>query len=225
MSDMPPPPPPAGAPDSDSGDNFGQFASGPPPWSGSAITGFVSSLLICVPIVSSLVGLIAGIMGISATSGGRRRGRGLAIAAIPISLITGAVSTLVVAMMVLSVRNLFEMRTTLAHIFDAGQLDDSDLQELIDAKMSEGLADSLTPADLRAWVEQVTDEHGSLAEVSMEMRDEPTPGGAQAVVVFPCRFVKGTVDVRVYNEVDIIAGMEFSIDNIEVGGHALRDAP
>lgn len=58
------------------------------PWSGLAIGGFVCSIIGCLPGVS-IVGLILGVVGIVQTRGGRRRGFGLAVAAIPISLVTG----------------------------------------------------------------------------------------------------------------------------------------
>ena len=60
------------------------------PWSVAAIAGLVLSLLGC-SLIGAVLGLILGIVGITRTRGGRRRGMGLAIAAIPISLGTGLI--------------------------------------------------------------------------------------------------------------------------------------
>jgi hypothetical protein len=226
MATFPPPPPiDPGSSDAQNDDNFAQFEGGPPPWSGSAITGFVSSLLICIPVVSSLVGLIAGIMGISSTAGGRRRGRGLAIAAIPISLLTGVGWAYGLMIMVKSATSLMEMKTTVEQVFKARDLSDEDVQALIESSMSERAAASTTPAKIREWVEKVKADQGSLAEVTLNMRVEPMPGTTTTVLVFPCRFVNGTADVRVISAVSLKDGMKFLIDDIKVGGHSLHNEP
>ena len=226
MPTMPPPPPmgPQGEP-ARSDDNFAQIAVGPPPWSKSAITGFVSSLLICIPVVPSLVGLIAGVMGISSTSGGRRRGRWLAVAAIPISLLTGAGWAFGIMFMVAGIQGLLDMAGTVEQVFQARDLSDTDLQEFIDSNMSERAAEVTTPARIREWVEQVVAENGSLAEVMLEARSERAPGTAKTVFIFPCRFVNGHADVRVTSAVSLKGGMKFLIDDIEVGEHSLVDGP
>lgn len=226
MPTMPPPPPMdphAESPQSD--DNFAQLATGPPPWSKSAIIGFVSSLLICIPVVSSLVGIIAGIMGISSTSGGRRRGRGLAIAAIPISLLTGAVYAWTIMFGLATMANTLALQTTVERVFNARNLTDVDLQEWIDSSMSDQAADSTSPARIREWVEAVFADKGSIAEVPLTMRSEPGPVIATTVLIFPCRFVNGTADVRVICAVSIEKGVTYLIDDIKVGGHSLVDGP
>lgn len=226
MPTVPPPPPmdPQGEP-ARSDDNFAQIAVGPPPWSKSAITGFVSSLLICIPVVPSLVGLIAGVMGISSTSGGSRRGRGLAIAAIPISLLTGAgwvIGFIVIAMFV---RSSAEVIKTVERVFKARNLSDADLQEVIDSMMSDEAADSTSPAGIREWVERVVADKGSLAEVMVNVRFERVPGTSSIVFVIPCRFVNGITDVRVVMAVSSKGGRKYRIDDIEVGEHSLVDGP
>ena len=72
----PPPVPPPGMAMPDA-------RSDPPPWSAAAIGAFVLSLLGFIGI-TAVLGLIFSIVGIVATRRGRRRGMGLAIAAIPI---------------------------------------------------------------------------------------------------------------------------------------------
>jgi len=88
MSQFSPPagPPPGAMPESPS-------AAMPRPqsWSALAITGFVLSLLGCLGI-TAVLGLIFGVAGIIVTRGGKKRGFGLAVAAIPISLVWGALA-------------------------------------------------------------------------------------------------------------------------------------
>ena len=60
-----------------------------PPFSVAAITSLVFSLLFCIPGLA-ILGLLCGIFGIFATSGGARRGRGLAISGVLISLLVAA---------------------------------------------------------------------------------------------------------------------------------------
>ncbi len=59
----------------------------PPRMSKSAMTGFVVSLLGCIPVVTSVVGLVFGIIGFRNTASPMVRGRGFAIAAIVLSLV------------------------------------------------------------------------------------------------------------------------------------------
>jgi len=49
------------------------------------VAALICSLVFCIPLVTQLVGLVLGIVGIAHTSDGQRRGRGLAVAAVIIS--------------------------------------------------------------------------------------------------------------------------------------------
>ena len=84
-------------------------------WSAAAVAGFVLSLVGCL-IVTAPLGLILGIVGIVTTRGGRRRGMGLAIAAIPISLLTGVFSLIVVANVVVFGQVLFQAKEQLPQL-------------------------------------------------------------------------------------------------------------
>ena len=52
----------------------------------AALTGFVCSLILCVPLLPSLAGIVFGIFGLKQTAGRRRGGRGFAIAAVIIGV-------------------------------------------------------------------------------------------------------------------------------------------
>jgi hypothetical protein len=60
---------------------------GRPPTSKAAVTGLVSALLACVPVLSPVLGLVFGVVGIRNTRGGRMGGRGLAIAAVVVAIV------------------------------------------------------------------------------------------------------------------------------------------
>ncbi len=86
MSQVGPPQPPNLSPGQDAFDAE-MMPTGPAPMSGMAVAGFVSSVTICCPVLSPLLGLIFSIVGLAQTKGGARRGRGLAIAGLVISLL------------------------------------------------------------------------------------------------------------------------------------------
>ena len=56
--------------------------------SAAAITSLVCGLLMCIPLVTGLVAVLTGIIGISATSNAAVRGRGMAIAGLILGLIS-----------------------------------------------------------------------------------------------------------------------------------------
>lgn len=81
MTQMPPSPPHGPGPL----DDLYPAEPAPAPLSSTCVAALVCSLLVCIPLVTQLVGLILGILGLGYTSGGKARGRGLAIAALVIS--------------------------------------------------------------------------------------------------------------------------------------------
>ena len=84
MSPLDDPQPPA--PQQDAFDAE-RMPAGPAPMSAMAVVGFVSSLMVCCPVLSPLLGLIFSLVGLSQTKGGVRRGRSLALAGLIISII------------------------------------------------------------------------------------------------------------------------------------------
>ena len=86
MTSVGPPQPPNLPPGQDAFDAE-MMPTGPVPLSGMAVAGFVSSVTVCCPVFSPLLGLIFSLVGLSQTKGGARRGRGLAIAGLIISLL------------------------------------------------------------------------------------------------------------------------------------------
>lgn len=88
MSQMPPPGYPPGYPPNFPPQGPGGYAL-PPAMrtSAAAITSLVCGLILCVPVVTGLVALITGFVGISSTGNPAVKGRGMAIAGIILGLI------------------------------------------------------------------------------------------------------------------------------------------
>src|ERR1700728_2634584 len=81
-------PPPNFPPGMPPGMGQGYFMPGASRTSGAAITSLVCGLLGCVPLVTGVVAVITGIVGISATSNPAVKGRGMAIAGLILGLIS-----------------------------------------------------------------------------------------------------------------------------------------
>lgn len=190
----------------------------PPPWSAAAIAGFVLSLLGCLGI-TALLGLVFGIVGTVSTRGGRRRGMGLAIAAIPISLVTGA---------------FFVFSLIGVLVFGKGMAFVAQLPSVLDATPSEmGAAvsavrrvasgdfnDSVSDETLEEWLKQVAAKHGRLAEIPTRSRVQPPPKPGKIALNLEGKFVNGRTNITVtFN----IKGLELRLDDIEIDGVSPRD--
>jgi Domain of unknown function (DUF4190) len=97
MSQYPPPPPSPGQPpfgQPPMQPPYGQQAYGQPGFppqprgtSGAAIGSLICGILFCVPLITSLLAIILGFVGIKATGNNRAGGRGLAIAGLILGLL------------------------------------------------------------------------------------------------------------------------------------------
>ena len=178
--------------------SFGAAGPGPPPWSAAAIASFVLSLLGFLGF-TAILGLIFGVVGLITTRGGRRRGVGLAIAALPLSVVTGLLGLVTLIGLTL-VGQVMVARQQLQRTLVASP-DEASLDGLL-GLCSDDLRAAVTRADLARWVETVYAAHGSL----MEIEEKPTPqrrGGDDRIAFsFEAKFVDGpgTIDVIVQIE-------------------------
>lgn len=190
----------------------------PPPWSTAAISGFVLSLLGCLGI-TAILGLILGITGIATTRGGRRRGLGLAIAAIPISLVTGALS-IVVGMGMLMGISFGTLAARLPEVFEA---DSSTMDAAVLALREIGSEDfnaTVSTETVRSWLEQVAVKHGKLVEVVKLTPPGPTTSSDGKTFSVEAKFVNGPANIT------ISFGLEnyrIKLHDIEVDGVSPRD--
>ena len=186
----------------------------PPPWSVSSIVGFVLSLLGC----SAPLGFILGIVGIVRTSGGRRRGRGLAIAAIPISLVTGVLAFLVsvglVLMGALGVI-LAEIPTLLSGDAEASK----NAVFLLREAASDDFNASVSDEQLQAWLQQVAAKHGRLVTIGSP---RPVPGSAGSNEIgldVEGKFVNGRTSILIRLRKQ---GWRYAIEDLAVDGVSPR---
>ncbi|UCC32430.1 MAG: hypothetical protein JSU86_09140 [Phycisphaerales bacterium] len=190
----------------------------PPPWSAAAISGFVLSLLGCLGI-TAILGLILGITGIATTRGGRRRGLGLAIAAIPISLVTGALS-IVVGMGMLLAISAGALAERLPEVFEA---DSSTMDAAVDALREIGSDDfnaTVSTEMVRGWLEQVAVKHGKLVEVIGPAPPGTTTSSDGKTFSVEAKFVNGRANIT------ISFGLEdyrIKLHDIQVDGVSPRD--
>jgi len=190
----------------------------PPPWSPVAVIALVFSLLGCAGI-TAVVGLILGVVGIVQTRGGRRRGMGLAVAAIPLSLATGSLS-LMMAWGIYTARTVHQFSQTVKQ--SVARVGD-DPQAAVQALRSLGTADfQRAAADdrLLGWLRSVRERHGTLTgyeRLKMEPERESDPPRLRADLT--AKFVNGTANVRLSLRME---GLKVLLDDVAVDGVSLR---
>lgn len=190
----------------------------PPPWSAAAISGFVLSLLGCLGI-TAILGLILGITGIATTRGGRRRGLGLAIAAIPISLVTGALS-IVLGMAMLMGISFGTLAARLPEVFEA---DSSTMDVAVDALREIGSDDfneTVSTETIRSWLGQVAVKHGKLVELVKPTPPGPTAPSDGKTFSMEAKFVNGPANITVTFGLE---NYRIKLHDIQVDGVSPRD--
>jgi len=194
-------------------------ANAPPRWSAAAISAFILSLLGFLG-VTAILGLIFGIVGIVTTSGGRRRGMGLAIAAIPISLVTGALSIFLLTVFFFGTRAMAIPVTLKAALgSDSAAVADSAnaLREIGSAAFNA----EVSAEALQTWITQINAKHGKLNSTSKDDQQlmSPTPDGAWCLN-FNGKFVNGPAPIRLIFKADQFWSLR--IDDIEIDGSSPR---
>ncbi len=215
---QPPPVPPTFDP-GDPNAFGGMEPQGPPRMSAAAVTGFVLSFLGCTG-VAAVLGLIFGIVGIVKTKDGRRRGRGLAIAAIPISVVMGVLSILIlyVALIGAGYRDASKGASLAFETPDYSEA----AKHLRGAFTSE-FNDRVTDEALIAWLEDIRETHGAFVEFTVDQANPPiqVPDDPLAMV-FSAKFVNSKVGVKLMLRMQSL--LEFKLGGIEVDGVAPRSS-
>lgn len=225
MSQFSPPPPPGGM------DPAYMGYSAPKPYSKAAVTGFVFSLLMCLPGLHAVLGLIFGLVGLGKTSGGEMRGRGLAIAAIPISILAGLVSTGGAFMMamfgVAGAQMVMETPQALKAVFLAPSADLGKATAALRPLCSDAFNAKHDDEAIRSWVTGVGKEYGAMVKVAgPPVNQPPQPGSDIVGFTFPVEFVNktGQVNVKFRMSMDGLS-VKFKVEGIDVGGLAPGSVP
>lgn len=195
----------------------------PPRWSAAAVSGFVLSLLGCTGI-GAVLGLILGFVGIAATRGGRRRGMGLAIAAIPISLITGLVGALVGWLGFLGLRMVTDTPEQLLAIMGTRVASVSEGADALRDVSSDGFRAEVNAEAIEAWLTKVWGTHGRLTGSEP---DKTNPGGTMPggnpFLGLEGKFVNGPANITVVFDAGSVWSTPEIVD-IEVDGVSPRDS-
>ncbi len=189
-------------------------AGPPPPWSAAAIAGFVLSLLGCVGI-TALGGLIFGVVGIFKTRGGQLRGRGLAVAAIPISLVMGCLSVLLVISVIVIVRG-GAIVDQLPTILTADSATTTEAVSALRAITSQDFNADVTTEALQDWLKEVGANHGRLVAVPelSPVQTKTSQDGGKAMN-FDGKFVSGPASITITFKRE---GWNVKIDDLAIDG-------
>jgi hypothetical protein len=187
------------------------------PWSLTAVAAFILSFLLAL----APLGVLLGIVGIFRTSGGRRRGMGLSIAAIPIGLVVSAVTGLVCFAIAIGHFANEARKPALVLLKSSSVQIERKASELFD-EMSARFKVASSKEGFQAWAKNVASEFGTLQGLRIE-RTKPfdtTDDGMR--IRAHGEFSNGAAEI-----VFLLAhksGFTFEIDDIIVDGKSAAKA-
>ncbi len=193
---------------------------GPPRWSALAITAFVLSLIGFLGF-TAILGIILGIAGIAVTRGGRRRGMGLAISAIPISVVTGALGAVVVYGG-FTFWHMYKTSEKLVPVLSASSDKSAEGAEAILALSSESFRSDAGKDRIEQWVREVNRKHGSLTRFERDLDTNliTANSAGKAVLNIRGKFTNGPALMRITFSSDSL--LDPRIDDIDVDGLSPR---
>ncbi len=212
MSQFPPPPPPGS-----SGTGLSAEAQPytQPPMSRAAVFGFIASLLICIPFLAQILGLIWGIVGVAATAGGRRRGRGLAIAAIPISIVLLALMSFATYGFVQSYFGMERAVRSVQPLFRSSESVASAVRDFY-PKTTRRFQQQVDEDTLTNWLQDAITEHGTLQNWQLARPAVLSDSEGRILINFNGQFTSGTAKVTVVLITD--NPFEAEVDDLLVAG-------
>lgn len=182
----------------------------------AAIVAFVASLLGFLGI-TALLGLLLGIVGIVRTAGGQRRGLGLAIAAIPISCITGLVFLGVGAVIYASI-GLSKAREQAVRILRA---DAAGALAVVQAVGSDELRAATSEQKVGQWLAAVRERHGAFSGIVPGKLDpQTTDSDTIQTVNFTAQFAKGQVPMGISFSLRFDGW--YRLEDLSIDGMSLR---
>lgn len=189
----------------------------PPRTNAAAIIGFVASLIFCIPLLTQLVGLVLGIVGISLSGKGGRGGRGLGIAAVVISLVVGALWCLAALVTVPMIQSAIAVCKKVPPLMSATEADLPALvAEIREQAFSERLKLQVDDADVISWVHAVLGAHGPLEgfQRSEEIVDPNAQPGEVRIHLIG-HFERGKQDIFI--TLGATDRFNMQLDNVRVG--------
>lgn len=213
MADFPPPD--SFGPPESSG-YAGDF-SGPPPWSGTAISGFVCSFFSCL-VVPALLGVFLAIFGLVATSGGRKRGRGLAIAALPISASLGLMGVWGSYVFVSFITETVNAPARIQEVLGLPESESTQAAANLRLMASADFNEAVSDDQLQSWLQAVREEYGQTTEVESSA-DQPIGPDGKSLNLY-AKFVTGKteyINIRLEPAREGLRIRYVIIDDITVG--------
>jgi len=198
--------------------SFGRIGMGLVLISALAITAFVFSIIGFFGF-TAVLGILLGIAGIFATRGAQRRGRGLAIAALPISVVTGLLGLL----LLIGIIQIYKMAdlTTRTEKMLARSDDVRAVADDIYAHSSASFRQTVSSDQLAAWLDEVQRKHGNLVSLDRNITmNSMTRDAEYATFHYPGKFVNGPALVELRFEVRSLT--QPLVDDIEVDGSSPR---
>ncbi len=191
------------------------------PSSGAAIASLVLSLIVCVPGLS-LIATILGFVGISATSGGVRRGRGMAVAGVVVGLL---VSVLWVGGGIVAYRLVDVFEDSIMFVVQ-GPTDTMKAAFADDyATVRQKFTADRTPSDeaIAAFAQALRGRYGAFKIAEPASDSGPPPGQSEFSMSYTFKFAEGSVDANVFFDIDEEAveagsGSFIAIQRIEIDG-------
>lgn len=181
-----------------------------------AIAGFVLSLIGCVG-VTAVLGFCLSIGGLIATRNRHLRGRGLAIAALPISLITGALSVVLVLVGWFFTRNIGVVFVQLPILLGPDPSAVNEALTVFREVCSGGFNEAVSEEAMRVWLKDIREAHGTLAEIQPASTGGP---GGGIRLTWEGRFVNGPAPI----ELTLVVEKQWQIrlDDIAIDGLSPR---
>ncbi len=195
--------------------------TGPAPMSAMAVAGFVSSVLVCCPVLSPLLGLIFSLVGLSQTKGGVRRGRGLAIAGLIISIVVIPMQGLVIPMVIGGAKGLIPIAVATT-AFQSGDIDKG-IAAWYDLA-SDDLKSAMTEDEFAAWVNAEFKKHGGLQSLQLitQQQGSASPDGERTRLPWRAQFPSETMEI--YTEISVGSWGRMFLENVTIGDADLISA-
>ncbi|GEM_PF-2618924 len=200
----------------------------PPRTSLLAVSGFVSSVIFCCPL-TSLIGLLLGVGGLVSVSAsnGRRKGTGLAAAAVVISLLSLVGQAVVVQRMMPYAREYWRVMMLMT-VGPQPLISDLEIGDYASARshLYPPFEAQITDGQLKYFADEVADRYGSVQQW-LQSSSSPPPGGSSAGeqtfdVTSQLVFSKKTVSVTV--AVKVLIGTSGQIDQSGLAKIVIHDS-
>lgn len=163
-----------------------------------------------------------GIVGIILTRGGRRRGMGLSIAAIPIGLIVGAISWLVAFSIVVFVAT-FPQAKKATDVLRISQVKIPAESGEFYGQFSRRFQLAVSSEQFESWLSVVNSKHGTLQSVQIGNQPFETMPSGEWKYNFTGQFVNGAANIAV--TLVKSGGLHYDVIDISVEGLSAISAP